>query len=135
MGNGSDAFAQIGYPPIDKDGQKVIALLRTSLGHASLQHPRLDHQSPSHSKVFSVVTIQCCAAKVNHTPRCSSSLSFFSLLQREVLEVAVYFGLSSAVNEARRLFSQWMSGNLLLPPDIRDIVYSTGILLFILISL
>jgi hypothetical protein len=46
-----------------------------------------------------------------------------------VLEVAVYFGLSSAVNEARRLFSQWMSGNLLLPPDIRDIVYSTGILL------
>ena len=45
--------------------------------------------------------------------------------------MAVYFGLSSAVNEARRLFSQWMSGNLLLPPDIRDIVYSTGIFFFI----
>lgn len=51
---------------------------------------------------------------------------FFSLLQREVLEAAVYFGLSSAVNEARRLFSQWMTNNLLLPPDIRDIIYSTG---------
>lgn len=50
-----------------------------------------------------------------------------SLLQREILEAAVYFGLSSAVNEARRLFQQWMSGQLQLPPDIRDIVYSTGI--------
>ena len=59
----------------------------------------------------------------------------FSLLQREVLEVAVYFGLSSAVNEARRLFSQWMSGNLLLPPDIRDIVYSTGILIEFFVSI
>ncbi|EFX80575.1 endoplasmic reticulum aminopeptidase 1-like isoform X2 [Daphnia pulex] len=50
-----------------------------------------------------------------------------SLLQREILEAAVYFGLSSAVNEARRLFTQWMSGQMQLPPDIRDIVYSTGI--------
>lgn len=50
-----------------------------------------------------------------------------SLLQREILEAAVYFGLSSAVNEARRLFQQWMAGQLQLPPDIRDIVYSTGV--------
>lgn len=51
----------------------------------------------------------------------------YSLLQREVLEAAVYFGLSSAVNDARRFFQQWMSGQQAqLPPDIRDIVYSTG---------
>lgn len=50
-----------------------------------------------------------------------------SLLQREILEASVYFGLSSAVTEARRLFQQLMSDNLKLSADIRDIVYSTGI--------
>ena len=49
-----------------------------------------------------------------------------SLLQREILEASVYFGLSSAVTEARRLFQQLMSDNLKLSADIRDIVYSTG---------
>ena len=53
-------------------------------------------------------------------------LRHHSLLQREILEASVYFGLSSAVSEARRLFQQWMAGNLQLPADIRDIVYSTG---------
>ena len=43
-----------------------------------------------------------------------------------MLESAVYFGLSSAVSEARRLFQQWMSANIQLAPDIRVIVYSTG---------
>jgi len=50
----------------------------------------------------------------------------YSLLQREILEASVYFGLSSAVTEARRLFQQLMSDNLKLSADIRDIVYSTG---------
>ena len=51
------------------------------------------------------------------------------MLQREILDASVYFGLSSAVSEARRLFTQWMAGNRQLPADIRDIVYSTGALL------
>lgn len=48
------------------------------------------------------------------------------LLRSEILSAAVLSGVPSAVRQAKRLFSDWMSHDKSVPPNLREVVYTAG---------
>ncbi|XP_065566563.1 glutamyl aminopeptidase-like isoform X2 [Artemia franciscana] len=49
------------------------------------------------------------------------------LLQEEILSAAVKIGMVPAISQATKLFQQWRGAKTPISPDLREIVYSTGI--------
>jgi len=63
--DGASALAQIRFTPVVPYGSPVAALLRPQVGHALVQHPRMDHHITAHSKVY-LLLIQHCMPSLTH---------------------------------------------------------------------